>query len=327
MYRKLLQVSPIMTAYLAPRAVSRSSDWPRERHRDTPQGEDNLGKVLSDVEPWSLARAVAYLCLPHATPEDDRTQAVQEALNNKKSRPMEGDQGAVLTDVLPKVALALKENRLTPKHEMLGVLWIKLFHESDVPISADAIHEIKAVRLEAREHHPTLYQMRHAETGLEMWIGPTTSVKGYETANGYSFEELLLLKFTEAPFANQWRMVELKPLSRKARRPAPASELATAPSARPRNADDYRQDYGSGLMAALAAACDAEAAKPRAGVLQKGSRDHRPYSADRSLSALVELLRERHRGLQPYSSSTLKAALPQFVACPRGRPPRKDGGA
>lgn len=286
-----------------------------------------MEKVLSDVEPWSLARAVAYLCLPHAMSEDDRTQAVQAALDNKKSRSKESNQSALLAAVIPKVLLALEWNRLTPKHEMLGVLWIKLFHESDVPISVDAIREIKAVRLEAREHRPTLYQMRHAETGVEMWIGPPTSVKGYEASDGYSFEELLLLKFTEAPFANQWRMVELKPLSRKARRTAPLSELATALSAGPRNAEDYRQDYGSGLMSALAAACDAEASKPRAGILRKGSRDQRPYSADLSLSAVVEHLLARHRGLQSYSPSTLKAALPQFVACPRGRPPRKGAGA
>jgi hypothetical protein len=286
-----------------------------------------MERVLSDVEPWSLARAVAYLCLPHAMSEDDRTQAVQAALDNKKSRPKEGEQSALLAAIIPKVLLVLEWNRLTPTHKMLGVLWIKLFHESDVPISADAIGEIKTARLEARNQRPTLYQMRHDATGLEMWIGPATTVKGYEPSHGYSFEELLLLTFTDAPFAHQWRMVELKPVSRKARRTPPQSALGAALSAGPRNAEDYRQDYGSGLMAALAAACDAEAAKPRAGILRKGSRDQRPYSADLSLSAVVEHLLERHRGLQSYSPSTLRAALPQFVACPRGRPPRKGEGA
>ncbi len=285
-------------------------------------------KVVADAELWTLAQAVAYFCLPHGEPDGERQKIAAAVLAGKHSKALGEAELAALAVFAQRARDRMERDRLGADHQMLTALWIKFLHELDAPFHPDGIRELKESRIAARGK-PMLYQLLIENRGSPMWVGPRTAAPGFLEADGFAFEELLLSKFEPSPYSSQWRMIELQPSEPRPRRAGTSERTEAAAASRTRrelrSTEDYKAVYGKKLVDALGAVCADELAKAEHGLLRKGGKDkqRRPYASDMSLAALAEQLKRRHHVLSDYSTSTLRATLPKFVACPRGRPASK----
>ena len=105
------------------------------------------------------------------------------------------------------------------------------------------------------------------------------------------------------------------------KRKLPNTSAPTQPERRKRRTiEDIRRVCGSNVVAALEKILKKEA-KEKNSLVQRGGRNRRPYGCDKSLDDLIFSLNDKYGvELAQCSDSTLKGALPHFVACPRGRP-------
>lgn len=224
-------------------------------------------------------------------------------------------------DLYKSVLAAMHRANLGANHAMPAALWVRLFRENAVPISNKAIRRIGRARLAVQASHAVLYmRLRYGD-----WWGPSLRLPSGQIVRGYLFEDLLLREVPHRkswPYAETWRPVAIDLATRKS--PTENKVVESTPR-RTRTLDDYRNTYGTRLVNELNAALAVEERRKGSKLLPTPAAD-RPYRSDLSLADIAKELRSRHPALRDRSLTTLRQALPIFVACTRG-PKRAQRGA
>lgn len=278
----------------------------------------------------------AESCLP---------QVFGDALAGRFGRLREREDMKLLAAVLPSVL-----ERLRKKMESVGlsesakfppVVWLRLMHEADVePVSAVLrVFEDWQERMRA-DGMTVLY--RRWDTATQNYVGPERERDGLGTLVGYTVEEMLVEqpKKPNWPYCHQWKffgepsvgVVVPKVPQVEVVLPKLAPEVSEGirkvkvgvdrpMKRRKRSRQDLERACGKRVLVALDECLAVEFSRKRNGVLEAGrKKDHRTYKCQLSLNELVSELKRKYSKHLTWSDSTLKSALPYFVACPRGRP-------
>ena len=245
-----------------------------------------------------------------------------------------------LLDAISKFQAQMAKENLDSDCQMPAVLWIRLAGEAGVDLEPKALEEFKAWQERNSKRGKTLlYKYENSNGKL---VGPRCERDGHGKVAGYTVSELLKEhkdKPAHWPYCRVWKR-ELK--KRKDATATPVAQVEVAPvqqpgSAKPtaargkksnatagkrskqRTLEEIRRACGGNVVAAVENSLLIEIQSGR-GVLQHKGRNHRLYSCKLCLDDLIVELKKRYPSLKRCADTTLKSALPGFVACPRGRP-------
>ena len=277
----------------------------------------------------------AESCLP---------QVFDDALAGRFGRLREREDMKLLAAVLPSVLERLRKKMasvgLSESAKLPPVVWLRLMHEADVkPVNAvlkvfeDWQEQMRVAGL------TVLY--RRLDKATNNYVGPQRERDGSGTVTGYTVEEMLVgqPKKPNWPYCYQWKFFREPSVGVVPKVPQVEVVLAKlAPEVserirkvkvgvdrpmkrRKRSRQDLERACGKRVLVALDECLAVEFSRKRNGVLEAGrKKDHRTYKCQLSLNELVSELKRKYSKHLTWSDSTLKSALPYFVACPRGRP-------
>lgn len=205
-------------------------------------------------------------------------------------RDAAGAQRAVLSRLQSLPGLTKRAR----KHQMPLLLWVRLFIESGLRLKTESIN------------------------GLEQWMVKTAGGRPVLSSDlgepsGFTPLQLLLRQHWKRPvYTKAWEA--LASGVGKARRPLSAAEMARRTV----------QRCGSHAVDALTEAVRREVNRPQSKrVIEPPAKDGDRGTTELSRDKLVDHLQAQYDILRAYKPSTLKSAITQLVACPRGRPPPK----
>lgn len=288
--------------------------------------------------------AVRHLCLEHAvTAEHPNLLAklpmlIGDAFMGQPARLNENKDLTALADAIIKVKSQMEKLKLKAEHEMLPLLWLRLALQADVKLKRDIFQILGHWILRQGTQAAVLLQYKDTKTGD--WSGPKFNIAGIGEVHGYTLEEVLLAKkpkYPLWPYSREWKMVPIerptegtKPLTDQILNSTPekleqelsslivTSTKKSSKRKRP-SLEVVRERCGTKVIEALELILP-RAAKSITGLLSAPGRDKRQYDCPRSLDQLVDELKNKYPQSLSCAKSTLKKALPAFVACPRGRP-------
>jgi hypothetical protein len=276
----------------------------------------------------------AESCLP---------QVFDDAFAGRFGRLREREDMKPLAAVLPKVIDSLRQRmdtvNLKQEAKLPPVVWLRLFREAGVSPVDVAMRAFERWQKQMRANGLTILYCRFDAT-KKKFVGTKSERDGLGKAIGFTVEELLTEQRAAPrnwPYCYRWKCVTKsakvlprppllveKAFAKPSR--AVAAELTnvlknTAPPRKraKRSRKSIERTCGKPLIAGLEECLQTEYARKNS-VLELKGRNRRDYKSQLSLDGLVAMLKQRYGKQLVCSDSTLKRALPYFVACPRGRP-------
>lgn len=295
------------------------------------------------VKRWAIDPALfvsvdnAEFCLP---------QVFNDAFAGHFGRLYEREDMKPLAAVLPNVLESLRQKmnalELAKDAKLPPVLWLRLMREAGVKPVDTTVREFERWREQMRVNGLTILYRRFDDTKTK-FVEPTRERDDLGKVVGFTVEELLNEQRAATrnwPYHHRWKCVtestkvspklpllfEQAPTKPKksvavelpnvSRNVAPLRKRTKRTK---RNRQSIERTCGKPLIDVLEKCLETEHAR-KSSVLELKGRNRRPYKSQLSLDKLVDALKQRYFKQLTCTDSTLKRALPYFVACPRGRP-------
>ncbi len=295
------------------------------------------------VKRWAIDPALfvsvdnAESCLP---------QVFDDAFAGRFGRLHEREDLKPLAAVLPNVLESLRQKmnalELAKDAKLPPVLWLRLMREAGVKPVDTTVREFEWWQEQMRVNGLTILYRRR-ERATKNYVGPSRKRDGLGKVIGFTVEELLNEQRAATrnwPYHYRWKCVTesakvspklpllfektpTKPkksvtveLPNESRNVAPLRKRTKRTK---RSRQSIERTCGKPLIDVLEKCLETEHAR-KSSVLELKGRNRRPYKSQLSLDKLVDALKQRYLKHLTCTDSTLKRALPYFVACPRGRP-------
>jgi hypothetical protein len=300
---------------------------------------------------WNFTTAVMRLAFEPARYEvvDNHESCLPNVINDvfdgHFGRLQQREDMKSLVVVLPHVVDSLRRKMITVgldrNAELPPVVWLRLMHNAGLKPVDVATREFEHWQEKMRANGMTILYRRFDDTKGK-FVGPARERDGIGTVTGYTVEEILVeqRKKPNWPYCHQWKFFREPSVSVVVPKipqvqvvpPKLAPEISEKipkvkvgvnrpMKRRKRSRQDVERACGRRVLVALEECLAAEFSRKRNGVLEAGrKKDYRTYKCQLSLNELVSELRRKYGKQLTCSDSTLKSALPYFVACPRGRP-------
>lgn len=296
---------------------------------------------------WNRVNAVKWLLLPRDIYKSTKlTERLDITIGDLfKGVPDRLNREAVLTEHaeslkqnIQAIKGLMEDKSISSTQELPPSIWMRLMLELKLDMNVEAMPQHDAWHLQLKKKGEIcLYKYRHPSNGG--YVGPKFELDDLKNVRGFASKNLLKASRKNKsgwPYCYLWE-VSRQHINRQHSQSTSSQPIPKLTSSQTHNVlesktienpskprkrrtiEDIKLSCGTGLVHELET-CLSKEVRRKLSVLTEKGRNRRLYGCELSLDNLIVYLKKTYSSLEVCANSTLKSAIPAFVACPRGRP-------